>query len=86
MPIVRFIGSNHDDENVKAMKPWINKCHVWRTEGRQPYLFFHCPDNGDAPWLLKRFVDLYNDRYPMSPLDCRIEALFPSQNQGALDF
>ena len=85
-PVVRFIGSHHDDENVKALMPWLAKIHQWREEGRRPYVFFHCPDNGEAPFLLERFVGLYNERYPYVPLSCNLSALIPQHNQASLGF
>lgn len=63
-PVVRFVGGTDDDANTRCLQPWIGKCHQWRQEGRTPYMFFHRPENGDAPWLAAEFIDVYNTRYP----------------------
>ncbi|MBU3022443.1 DUF72 domain-containing protein [Aestuariibacter sp. A3R04] len=67
-PIVRFVGGNSDTVNEKKLLPWVRKCHQWRCEGKSPYLFFHRPDNADAPWLAQQFICAYNRHYPDSSL------------------
>lgn len=67
-PTLRFVGNNDHDINVKCLAPWYAKCHQWRNEGKTPYLFFHMPDNKDAPWLAQFFVNTYNQRYASSPI------------------
>lgn len=63
-PTVRFVGGNDEHVNNKCLSPWVKKCHQWRLAGLSPYLFFHRPDNKDAPWLAATFVELYNMHYP----------------------
>lgn len=67
-PVVRFVGNNSTGDNEKCLQPWIGKCHEWRLQGKTCYLFFHRPDNKDAPWLAEQFIQLYNQRYPESSL------------------
>ncbi|MBT82256.1 MAG: hypothetical protein CL587_17940 [Alteromonadaceae bacterium] len=67
-PVVRFVGGNDDAANTRCLQPWIGKCHEWRLEGRTPYMFFHKPENGDAPWLAAEFIDSYNACYPDAAL------------------
>lgn len=63
-PIMRFVGNNSDKDNTHCLLPWVEKCHQWRSQGRTCYLFFHRPDNQDAPWLAQQFIALYNARFP----------------------
>ena len=67
-PVVRFVGGTDDAANTRCMQPWIGKCHQWRQEGRAPYMFFHKPENGDAPWLAAEFIETYNAHYPQAAL------------------
>lgn len=62
-PIMRFVGNNNDSDNLTCLQPWVKKCHQWREQGLSPYLFFHRPDNKDAPWLAQQFIQLYNQTY-----------------------
>ena len=62
-PVLRFVGGNDDTVNQEKLAPWIHKCHAWRQEGKTPFLFFHRPDNGDAPWLAAQFIRAYNRQY-----------------------
>ena len=63
-PVVRFVGNDNEQDNLRCLTPWVSKIHQWRVEERTPYLFIHRPDNKDAPWLAQQFIDLYNQRYP----------------------
>ena len=67
-PTVRFVGNNDHGINTQCLEPWYAKCHQWRCEGKTPYLFFHMPDNKDAPWLAQYFVNSYNQRYADYPI------------------
>lgn len=79
-PVVRFVGNNHDNDNAACLAPWVSKCHQWRLEGRTPYIFFHRPDNKDAPWLAAQFIDLYNQRYPAHALPSFQPGQVPTQS------
>ena len=59
-PVIRFVGGNHKTITEQKLIPWIRKCHQWRQEGKSPYMFIHCADNAQAPFLLQRFIELYN--------------------------
>ncbi|GGF71378.1 DUF72 domain-containing protein [Alteromonas lipolytica] len=67
-PVMRFVGNNNDEDNARCLQPWVAKCHQWREQGKTSYLFFHRPDNQDAPWLAQQFIELYNLRFPQSAL------------------
>ncbi|GEA10323.1 DUF72 domain-containing protein [Alteromonas sp. KUL49] len=67
-PMVRFVGNDNDEDNLACLRPWIKKIHAWRCEGKQPFMFFHRPDNKDAPWLAQQFINAYNVSYPEAAL------------------
>ena len=59
-PVVRFVGNDVDDDNLRCLTPWVKKVHQWLNDGKDVYFFCHRPDNKDAPWLAQQFIDLYN--------------------------
>ncbi len=67
-PMVRFVGNDNNEDNLACLMPWIKKIHAWRCEGKQPFMFFHRPDNKDAPWLAHQFINAYNASYPQAKL------------------
>lgn len=78
-PIMRFVGNNNSEDNARCLQPWVTKCHQWREQGKTSYLFFHRPDNQDAPWLAQQFIDLYNQQFPASALPNLTFAPGPAQ-------
>lgn len=79
-PVVRFVGNDTKEDNGACLRPWVNKIHQWRLEGKSPYFFCHRPDNKDAPWLAQQFIDLYNTAYPKNALPNLAIKLQPNQN------
>lgn len=57
-PMVRFISSLDISEAEQGLQQWAFKVSQWINEGRQPYLFFHTPNNDHAPQLAYRFTEL----------------------------
>ena len=67
-PVVRFIGQADDavtrlaqqgasalpKDNDAFFDNWLAQLPQWLTEGREPYLFIHTPDNETAPELAIR--------------------------------
>ncbi|WP_202602111.1 DUF72 domain-containing protein [Photobacterium halotolerans] len=53
-PVVRFIGHPDLDANDPFFANWLQRLPLWLSEGRQPYLFIHTPDNDFAPELAVR--------------------------------
>ncbi|MFC0225752.1 DUF72 domain-containing protein [Serratia aquatilis] len=47
-PLVRFIGGNVLQDNLRWFEVWQQKLPLW-SERHSPYLFIHTPDNGDSP-------------------------------------
>jgi uncharacterized protein YecE (DUF72 family) len=54
-PIVRFIGQNQAEANPAFWDKWLPKMAEWLHEGREPFVFFHTPDNVEGPGLARRF-------------------------------
>ncbi len=80
-PIVRFVGNDKDEDNIRCLRPWVKKVIQWQKEGKDVYFFCHRPDNKDAPWLAQQFIDLYNNAAPQTPFtDLSIKAQ-PEQNR-----
>jgi uncharacterized protein YecE (DUF72 family) len=52
-PIVRVIGSDDLDDTVAGLRAWIPQLVEWITEGREPYLFVHQPENLESPALAR---------------------------------
>lgn len=50
-PVVRFIGQFDPQINLAFFQRWRIKLAQWISEGKQPYLFIHTPDNIQAPEL-----------------------------------
>ncbi|MDF2177171.1 DUF72 domain-containing protein [Aliiglaciecola sp. CAU 1673] len=56
-PVVRFVGHPELAQNQAFLNPWRAKLASWIQEGKQPFMFFHMPDNGLAPWLAQQFFN-----------------------------
>lgn len=54
-PIVRFIGDHDFARGDVLLEQWVGHIQGWIAEGREPYFFAHCPDDGHAPKLARRF-------------------------------
>lgn len=63
-PVIRFVGHPNIDSNRLFLTPWMHKINQWREQGIHPYMFFHMPDNSEAPWLAQAFFRWIKDEYP----------------------
>lgn len=52
-PIVRVIGSDDLDGTADGLRTWIPQLVEWISEGREPYLFVHQPENLESPALAR---------------------------------
>ena len=52
-PIVRVIGSDDPDGTADGLRVWTPQVVEWVTEGREPYLFVHQPENLASPALAR---------------------------------
>jgi uncharacterized protein YecE (DUF72 family) len=82
-PIVRFVGHPQIAHTKSYYQPWLPKIKQWLDEGKTPSLFFHMPDNKDAPWLAQTFIKDFNATFPLSPLPV-LELSNIGQDQGEL--
>jgi uncharacterized protein YecE (DUF72 family) len=63
-PIIRFVGHPTLEKNREFLAPWIDKFVQWSSANIQPFIFFHMPDNAQAPWLADLFFDEFKQAYP----------------------
>lgn len=56
-PVVRFIGQTQPEANPAYWQPWVETCARWITQGLDPYVFIHTPDNVESPGLARAFHD-----------------------------
>ncbi|AGH73467.1 DUF72 domain-containing protein [Edwardsiella piscicida] len=47
-PMVRFVGGDSPEDNLRWLQPWLPRLQAWSRE-TTPYLFIHTPDCRDAP-------------------------------------
>jgi uncharacterized protein YecE (DUF72 family) len=52
-PIVRVIGSDDRGGTLDGLRAWIPQLADWLSQGREPYLFVHQPENRDSPALAR---------------------------------
>lgn len=55
-PVVRFIGCEDHQINQRFYQPWLLKISQWVADGKTPSIFFHTPDNSQAPELCLAFA------------------------------
>lgn len=63
-PFIRYIGHPDLDANRPFLEPWLDKLALWLSEGREPYVFTHTPNNRCAPQLGRLFHELLQARCP----------------------
>lgn len=63
-PMVRFISPMDTNLSTNDLQQWATKIIQWIDEGRTPYVFFHTPDNAQAPQLAERFSKTVNTIRP----------------------
>ena len=52
-PVVRVIGSDDVQGTATGLRAWIPQIVGWITEGREPYVFAHQPENLESPALAR---------------------------------
>lgn len=63
-PQVRFISPMDLSLAEPYLDQWVEGVVRWLEQGKKPFLFFHTPDNAQAPALSARFVEKLVERYP----------------------
>ena len=66
-PFIRYIGHPDPEANRPFLEPWLDKLALWLSEGREPYVFIHTPNNRLAPHLARRFHEMLQARLSCSP-------------------
>lgn len=61
-PMMRFISPLNWQLAKESLTPWLAKTESWIKEGKTPYLFFHTPDNHEAPELARYFCQQLSNR------------------------
>lgn len=65
-PLVRFIGGDRLEDNLRWFEPWQQKLPQWQQQ-YQPYLFIHTPDNGDSPQQAQKIWQRLRQAIPTLP-------------------
>ncbi|MCP4597251.1 DUF72 domain-containing protein [Neptuniibacter sp.] len=79
-PMIRFITPMDWQWGTTYLDPWLAKAEQWINAGKQPYFFFHTPDNADAPDLAAYFVNQLQQRIPDICLFAQWESVTTEQN------
>ena len=66
-PMVRFITPLNLSLGYAYLTPWVKKVLQWLDEGKTPFLFFHTPDNREAPALAQYFTEQLAQYRPELP-------------------
>ncbi|MGM3182008.1 DUF72 domain-containing protein [Dickeya oryzae] len=64
-PLIRFIGNEDADDNLRWFTPWIDKLAQWQSHS--PYLFIHTAGTASAPELAQRLWPLLSAVIPGMP-------------------
>jgi uncharacterized protein YecE (DUF72 family) len=63
-PFIRYIGHPEPEANPPFLEPWLDKLALWMSEGQEPYVFIHTPNNRQAPRLAQLFHGMLQARCP----------------------
>lgn len=66
-PLVRFIGGDVLQDNLRWFDAWQQKLPLWQQK-HCPYLFIHTPDNGDSPQQAQKIWQQLHQAIPNLPL------------------
>ncbi len=71
-PIIRVIGGDTIDGVdgvMEGLLAWVPQVATWLSEGREPYVFVHQPENLESPGLARAFHAAVAERVPgLAPL------------------
>lgn len=65
---LRYIGHPIMDKNAPFIEEWANHLARSLQEGRDAYVFCHCPDERLDPWLCREFHQRVTAIVPIPPL------------------
>lgn len=64
-PLIRFIGNEDIDDNLRWFTPWLDKLSVWQQQN--PFLFIHTPDIGTVLPLARALWPVLQSRLDHCP-------------------
>ncbi len=67
-PIIRFMRGPDPDSARARMEAWAARVAAWIAQGREPYVFLHCPNDFYAPRLAREFHACLQERIELEPL------------------
>ena len=68
-PVIRYVGLPDLLANRPFLAPWVERVACWIEAGKQPCVFIHMPDNGDALALAALWHEMLTERLPwLTPL------------------
>ena len=68
-PVIRYVGHPDLQANRLFLAPWVERVVCWIEAGKQPHVFIHMPDNGDALALAALWHEMLAERLPwLTPL------------------
>jgi uncharacterized protein YecE (DUF72 family) len=65
---LRFIGHPLRDQNAEFIAEWADHLGGALEQGKEAYVFCHCPDERLDPWLCRDFHQRVNERFSIPPL------------------
>jgi uncharacterized protein YecE (DUF72 family) len=65
---LRYIGHPVLDRNAGFIAEWADHLAGALEQGREAYVFCHCPDERLDPWLCREFHQQVTARFPIPPL------------------
>lgn len=65
---LRYIGHPLMEQNAAFIDEWADHLAGALEQGRDAYVFCHCPDERLDPWLCRDFHQRVNARFPIPPL------------------
>ena len=65
---LRYIGHPHLEQNTPFLDEWAGHLAEWLREGRDTYVFCHCPDETLDPQLCRELHQRIATKAPVSPL------------------
>lgn len=85
-PVIRFIAHPQMSANDQFFQPWLAKLSKWLSNGLNPHLFIHTPDNALAPqfavYLYQQLADFCQNQKNFSLPSLELPELPGSQQIG----
>jgi uncharacterized protein YecE (DUF72 family) len=78
---LRYIGHPLIDHNVAYLDEWAGYLSQWLQEGRDAYVFCHCPDERMDPQLCRELHQRVAEKAPIAPLPQLSGGDFASQGR-----